>query len=205
MTRAAAALEMAAIEGNKRATPVTACDPVTPTSRRAQYGFRDVRDVLRARLARETAARVAAGGVARAFLREPRDRGLSFTARWWRVIDPANSPARATQADDSPLRCPDPDAEGRDDRRIDEARSAGDTSWASSRSSSRASERTRSYVHWDQPPRCGAAPGMSLNSSRASSSARVRADTAASARGHAVIEGRGEDGRWVHRTNNAAA
>ena len=45
-----------------------------------KYGFNDVRNVLERASARETAARVAAGGVARAFLRELGIEVWSFTA-----------------------------------------------------------------------------------------------------------------------------
>ena len=68
---AAAALHDAAEDGNKRATPVTRVRPGHADLAGAlKYGFNDVRNVLERASARETAARVAAGGVARAFLRE---------------------------------------------------------------------------------------------------------------------------------------
>src|SRR5688572_13470655 len=68
---AAAALNDAAAGGNKRATPVTRVRPGHADLAGAlKYGFNDVRNVLERASARETAARVAAGGVARAFLRE---------------------------------------------------------------------------------------------------------------------------------------
>ena len=55
-----------------------------------KYGFNDVRNVLERASARETAARVAAGGVARAFLRELGIETWSFTAEVGGVaVDPA--------------------------------------------------------------------------------------------------------------------
>ena len=78
---AAAALHEAAAEGNKRATPVTRVRPGHADLAGAlKYGFNDVRNVLERASARETAARVAAGGVARAFLRELGIETWSFTA-----------------------------------------------------------------------------------------------------------------------------
>ena len=57
--------------GDKRATPVTRVRPGHADLAGAlKYGFNDVRNVLERASARETAARVAAGAVARAFLRE---------------------------------------------------------------------------------------------------------------------------------------
>ncbi|MBA2372867.1 MAG: chorismate synthase, partial [Chloroflexi bacterium] len=67
----AAELHTLAEDGNKRATPVTRVRPGHADLAGAiKYGFNDVRDVLERASARETAARVAAGAVARAFLRE---------------------------------------------------------------------------------------------------------------------------------------
>ena len=78
---AAAALHDAAADGNKRATPVTRVRPGHADLAGAlKYGFNDVRNVLERASARETAARVAAGGVARAFLRELGIEVWSFTA-----------------------------------------------------------------------------------------------------------------------------
>ena len=64
-------------DGNKKATPVTRVRPGHADLAGAlKYGFNDVRNVLERASARETAARVAAGGVARAFLARARRRGL---------------------------------------------------------------------------------------------------------------------------------
>jgi chorismate synthase len=92
-----------------------------PIWRRAlKYGFNDVRNVLERASARETAARVAAGAVARAFLRKLGIEVWSFTAEVGGVaVDPANCTRSREEADASPLRCPDPDAEERMIARID--------------------------------------------------------------------------------------
>ena len=72
-----------------------------------KYGFNDVRNVLERASARETAARVAAGAVARAFLRELGIEVWSFTAEVGGVaVDPANAPARARRP--TPRRCAAP-------------------------------------------------------------------------------------------------
>src|SRR6185369_365293 len=112
--------------GNKKATPVTRVRPGHADLAGAlKYGFTDVRDVLERASARETAARVAAGGVARVFLRELGIEAWSFTAEVGGVaVDPAKASRSREESEASPLRCPDPEAEERMIARIDEARSA---------------------------------------------------------------------------------
>ena len=97
----------------------------------AKFGRTDVRDVLERASARETAARVAAGAVARQLLLRA---GVKITShvfaigatrlarRHSRVLRP-----RRALADDAPLRCVDPDLERRMMQEIDDAREAGDT------------------------------------------------------------------------------
>ena len=91
-TRRPTALRAKAEGGNKRATPVTRVRPGHADLAGAlKYGFNDVRNVLERASARETAARVAAGAVARAFLRELGIEVWSFTAEVGGVaVDPAN-------------------------------------------------------------------------------------------------------------------
>ena len=90
-----------------------------------KYGHEDVRDVIERASARETAARVAAGGVARALLRAVGVDILSETIR----IGDASAVARfdrdAIEASD--VRCGDPEASGRMTSAIAAARDAGDT------------------------------------------------------------------------------
>ena len=94
----AAELALAADEGNKRATPVTRVRPGHADLAGAlKYDFNDVRNVLERASARETAARVAAGGVARALLRELGVDVWSFTAE---VGGVAVDPTRATRSRD---------------------------------------------------------------------------------------------------------
>jgi chorismate synthase len=123
--------ELAALAaaGDKRAAPVTKLRAGhADLAGAVKYGFDDVRNVLERASARETAARVAAGAVARAFLGELGIDVWSFTAEVGGVAyDPSATARPREEAEASPLRCPDADAESRMIARIDEARSAGDT------------------------------------------------------------------------------
>jgi chorismate synthase len=197
-----------AADGNKRATPVTRVRPGHADLAGAlKYGFNDVRNVLERASARETAARVAAGGVARALLRELGVDVWSFTAEVGGVaLDPANTTRSREEADVSPLRCPDPEAEARMMARIDEARSAGDTVGGVFEVVVHGLPiGLGSYVQWDRRLDAklaaaitsinivkGVEFGLGFEQTRRFGSAV-----------HDVIEGRGEGGRWIHRTNNA--
>ncbi len=172
----------------------------------AKYGHRDWRGSGRAS-ARETAARVAAGGVARAFLRELGIECWSFTAEVGGVaLDPARATRSRDEADASPLRCPDPDAEGRMIARIDEARSAGDTvGGVFEVVVHNAPIGLGSYIQWDRRLDAAlAAAVMSINIVKGVEIGLGFEQTRRFGSGvHDVIDGRGRDGRWIHRTNNA--
>ena len=205
---AAAALHAAADEGNKRATPVTRVRPGHADLAGAlKYGFNDVRNVLERASARETAARVAAGGVARAFLRELGIEAWSFTAEVGGVaVDPANCSRSREEADGSPLRCPDPDAETAMIARIDEARSGGDTVGGVFEVVVHGLPiGLGSYVHWDRRLDAAlAAAVMSINIVKGVEFGLGFEQTRRfGSTVHDVIEGRADGGRWVHRTNNA--
>jgi chorismate synthase len=125
------AAELAALAeaGDKRATPITRLRPGHADLAGAlKYGFDDVRNVLERASARETAARVAAGAVARTLLARL---GIDVWSHTVEVGGVAAEPARATrpraEAEESPLRCLDPEAEKKMVARVDEAREAGDT------------------------------------------------------------------------------
>ncbi len=204
----AAALLAAAEEGNKRATPVTRVRPGHADLAGAlKYGFNDVRNVLERASARETAARVAAGGVARAFLAELGIDVWSFTAEVGGVaLDPARCSRSREEADASPLRCPDPDAEARMISRIDEARSNGDTVGGVFEVIAHGLPiGLGSYVHWDRRLDAAlAAAVMSINIVKGVEFGLGFAQTRQFGSAvHDVIEGRGEAGRWIHRSNNA--
>ncbi len=78
-----------------------------------KYGLTDVRDILERASARETAARVAGGAVARAFLRELGVEVLSHVIQITGVRAPVREPlgpADFAGVDESPVRCLDPEA-----------------------------------------------------------------------------------------------
>ena len=202
------ALHAAAEGGNKRATPVTRVRPGHADLAGAlKYGFNDVRNVLERASARETAARVAAGAVARAYLGMLGIEVWSFTAEVGGVVlDPTRATRSRDEADASPLRCPDPDAETAMIARIDEARSAGDTVGGVFEVVAHGLPiGIGSYVHWDRRLDAAlAAAVMSINIVKGVELGLGFEQTRRFGSGvHDVIEGRAEDGRWVHRSNNA--
>ena len=205
---AAEDLRVAADEGNKRATPVTRVRPGHADLAGAmKYGFNDVRNVLERASARETAARVAAGGVARAFLRALGIEVWSFTAEVGGVaVDPANATRSRDEADASPLRCPDPAAEAAMIARIDEARSNGDTVGGVFEVVAHGLPiGLGSYVHWDRRLDAAlAAAVMSINIVKGVEFGLGFEQTRRFGSSvHDVIAGRGDGGRWIHRSNNA--
>ena len=97
----------------------------------AKYGRTDIRDVLERASARETAARVAAGALARQLLSRF---GIDVTSHVLAIGGVTlEGPGRVTFeqaraiAADSPLRCVDPELERRMIAEIDRAKAAGDT------------------------------------------------------------------------------
>ncbi|HXI45937.1 MAG TPA: chorismate synthase, partial [Candidatus Acidoferrales bacterium] len=205
---AAAELASAADGGERRAAPVTRVRPGhADLAGAVKYGFDDVRNVLERASARETAARVAAGGVARAFLAELGIEVWSFTAEVGGVaVDPARAVRSREESETSPLRCPDPEAEARMIARIDEARSKGDTvGGVFEVVATGVPIGLGSYVQWDRRLDAAlAAAVMSINIVKGvelglgfEQTRRFGSEV------HDVIEGRGEAGRWVHRSNNA--
>jgi chorismate synthase len=203
-----AALDAAAADGNKRAAPVTRIRPGHADLAGAlKYGFSDVRNVLERASARETAARVAAGGVARALLAQFGIETWSFTAEVGGVtVDPANCTRTRDEADASPLRCPDPEAETRMIARIDEAREHGDTVGGVFEVVVRGAPLgLGSYVQWDRRLDAAlAAAVMSINIVKGVEIGLGFEQTRRfGSQVHDVIERRGEGGRWIHRSNNA--
>jgi chorismate synthase len=92
-----------------------------------KYAFDDLRNVLERSSARETVARVAAGGVAKKLLAEFGIRVESAVYRIGAVAYPKERAAlEASKADDSEVRCPDPEVSERMKAEIDAARHARD-------------------------------------------------------------------------------
>jgi chorismate synthase len=96
-----------------------------------KYGFDDARDVLERASARETAARVALGDVARAFLDQVAGvRVLSHVVRLGPVTTPDGllpAPDDLERIDADPVRCFDPEASAAMMAEIDACHRAGDT------------------------------------------------------------------------------
>jgi len=197
-----------AAAGNLRAQPVTRLRPGHADLAGAlKYGFRDVRPVLERASARETAARVAAGAVCRAFLATLGIEVWSFTAEVGGVaVDPASCTRSRAEAEASPLRCPDPDAEARMMARIDEARSLGNTVGGVFEIVAHGLPiGLGSHVHWDRRLD-GALAGavMSIQSVKGVELGLGFAQTRLfGSEVHDVIGGRDADGAWIHRSNNA--
>ncbi len=204
------AAELAALAegGNKRAQPITRVRPGHADLAGAlKYGFNDVRNVLERSSARETAARVAAGGIARAFLRGLGMDVWSFTAEVGGVaVDPARCTRSREETDASPLRCPDPEAEAAMIARSDAARSGGDTVGGVFEVVVHGAPiGLGSYVHWDR--RLDAALAAAVMSIQIVKGVEFGLGFEQTRRlgsqVHDAIDGRRDDGTWIHRTNNA--
>jgi len=120
-----------------------------------KYGHTDIRNVLERSSARETATRVAAGGVARKLLKTFGVEVLSFTQSIGTIdigfegVDP--DVLTEQDIEHSPVRCPDPDASRRMVALIDEVGDQGDTLGGTFRVIARGlPPGLGSYVHWDR-------------------------------------------------------
>ena len=120
-----------------------------------KYGHTDIRNVLERSSARETATRVAAGGVARKLLGRFGVEVLSFTQSIGTIdigfegIDP--DVVTEEDIEQSPVRCPDPEASKRMVAAIDEVGEQGDTLGGTFRVIARGlPPGLGSYVHWDR-------------------------------------------------------
>jgi chorismate synthase len=95
-----------------------------------KYGFTDVRNVLERASARETAARVACGALAKAFLRPFGIAVHSHVLQIGSVLAPAPEELSADDfegVDDSPVRCLDPDASAAMVEEINRSRKANES------------------------------------------------------------------------------
>jgi chorismate synthase len=204
------AAELAAmiVAGDRKATPITKLRAGhADLAGATKYGFSDVRNVLERASARETAARVAAGAVARTFLSQLGVDVWSFTAEVGGIAyDPAGATRSRVDTEASQLRCPDPVAEERMIARIDEARSAGDTMGGIFELVATGLPiGLGSHVQWDRrldaalagavmsiPIVKGVEFGLGFEQTRRPGSEVMD-----------VIEGRDAAGNWARRTNNA--
>jgi chorismate synthase len=204
----AAELAARAEAGDKKAVPITHLRAGhADLAGAVKYGFGDVRNVLERASARETAARVAAGAVARALLTQLGIDVWSFTAEVGGIAwDAAAATRSRAESEESPLRCPDGAAEERMIARIDEARTAGDTAGGVFEViATGVPIGIGSHVHWDRrldaalagavmsiPIVKGVEFGLGFEQTRHLGSAVMD-----------VIEGRDAAGEWGRRTNNA--
>ncbi|MCM3657027.1 chorismate synthase [Agromyces mediolanus] len=96
-----------------------------------KYGFDEARPVLERASARETAARVALGAVAKSFLAELGIRTIAHTLSIGPVRVPEGAalplPADLATVDADPLRCFDPETSARMVAEVDDAHKSGDT------------------------------------------------------------------------------
>src|SRR3979490_2608036 len=120
-----------------------------------KYGHTDIRNVLERSSARETATRVAAGGVARKLLSVFGIEILSFTQSIGTVdigYDGCNPETVTTeQIEESPVRCPNPDASAQMVTEIDHVADLGDTIGGTFRVIARGvPPGLGSYVSWDR-------------------------------------------------------
>jgi chorismate synthase len=131
----------------------------------------------------------------------------SFTAEVGGVaVDRAACTRSREEAEASPLRCPDPDAEARMIDRIDEARASGNTVGGVFEVVAHGLPiGLGSHVHWDRrldgalasaimsiPSVKGVELGLGFEQTR-----RLGSEV------HDVVEGRDAGGGWIHRSNNA--
>jgi chorismate synthase len=115
-----------------RATPLTRPRPGhADLTGMQKYGFDDARPVLERASARETAARVALGAVARAFLRGLGVEVLSHTVAIGPVKVPDDAPipgaSDVARLDEDPLRCAHPETAAKMVDEVDQAHKDGDT------------------------------------------------------------------------------
>ncbi len=129
-----------------------------------KYGFTDLRPVVERASARETAARAAAGYLSKQLLRAatPGFALLSWVTSIGAVqaaLPPAGERGYlpetalrlAAAAEESPVRCPDPEAASAMVHAIDEARAAGDTLGGTFEVAAiGVPEGLGSYTHWDR-------------------------------------------------------
>ena len=204
------AAELAALveAGDKKATPITNLRAGhADLAGAVKYGLTDVRNILERASARETAARVAAGAVARTLLEQFGIDVWSFTAEVGGVaFDPDKATRTREETEASPLRCSDAAAEAAMVARIDEARTAGDTVGGVFHVVATGLPiGLGSHVQWDRrldaalagaimsiPIVKGVEFGLGFEQTRRFGSAVMD-----------VIEGRSEAGEWARSTNNA--
>ena len=173
-----------------------------------KYGHTDIRNVLERSSARETATRVAAGGVARKLLAHFGIEILSFTQSIGTIdigyerVDAEKVTVADIEA--SPVRCPDPEASKRMVAAIDEVGERGDTLGGTFRIIARGVPiGLGSYVHWDRKLDGRLAQAvLSINAIKAVEfGAGFEGAARPGSQFHDEIDY--QDGKFRHRTNRA--
>jgi chorismate synthase len=173
-----------------------------------KYGHTDIRNVLERSSARETATRVAAGGLARKLLAEFEVEIISFTQSIGTIdigfdgYDPDTVSVADLEA--SPVRCPDPAASARMVAAIDEAGERGDTLGGTFRViARRVPPGLGSYVHWDR--KLDGRLAQAVLSINAVKGVEFGAGFAGAARPGSAFHDEIDyaEGRFTHRTNRA--
>jgi chorismate synthase len=173
-----------------------------------KYGHTDIRNVLERSSARETATRVAAGGVARKLLAHFGIEILSFTQSigtvdiGYEAVDADKVTVAEIEA--SPVRCPDPEASKRMVADIDEVGDKGDTLGGTFRIIARGVPiGLGSYVHWDRKLDGRLAQAvLSINAIKAVEfGAGFEGAARPGSQFHDEIDY--QDGKFSHRTNRA--
>ena len=174
-----------------------------------KYGFDDVRNVLERASARETAARVAAGGVAKALLAPFGVRFFSHTVAIGRYRRRGRDEVDWRAVEASPLRTDDPDLERQAIAAIDAAKEAGDTLGGEIEVRAEGVPiGLGSHVQWDRKLDGQIAQAMmSINAVKAVAiGAGLEAGALTGREHHDVISyqpGRSGLGPWRHLTNRA--
>ncbi|HVB62501.1 MAG TPA: chorismate synthase [Ktedonobacteraceae bacterium] len=208
-------------EERMNAAPVeTPTDPVTRArpghadfTGAIKYGHSDIRNVIERSSSRETAARVAAGGLCRQLLSQfgitIHSHVLSVAGVGYetsRLLTRDTYPDAAWEAvEASPMRCADPDLTERMIARIIEAKQHGDTCGGTFEVVALGAPiGLGSYSQWDR--RLGARLGMALMSIPSAKALEIgnglQAATTTGSQVHDILR-HGEDGGWFHLSNNA--
>jgi len=173
-----------------------------------KYGFDDVRPILERASARETAARVAVGGVCKALMREFGAAFRSHTVQIGDIDAPAPGEVDWDAVEGSPVRVADATTEARMIEAIDAARNAGDTLGGVVEGRVEGVPiGLGSHVHWDR--KIDGLLAQALMSIHSVKGVEIGSGFAATrvtgSRVHDVIlpRQRWSDAPWARETNNA--
>jgi chorismate synthase len=197
--------EMSVSATKKKVEPVTRLRPGhADLAGVIKYGFDDVRPILERASARETAARVAVGSVARRFLEEFDIALYSHTVEIGGQQAKAAANVNWQKVEKSPVRCADAKAERAMIAAIDEARNAGDSlGGVFEVVASGLPIGLGSHVHWDR--RLDGLIAQAMMSINAAKAVEIGAGLGVvgmkGSQTHDIIEYRGKS--WHHKSNRA--